>query len=637
MEISHDPVAVTRTRRIHLVAWAVGLAVGIAALLGWELEIERLHTPSPSFGEMAPLTAVTLVLTGLSIGLWQKPQAAPRKRAAQACGVAVMLIGLISSLGCYLPSWPFRDLPFAFESNLLTALLSSEHRMALNTGLTLILLGGALSVLDFRTRNGEHPAEWLAFGAAFVPFAALVAHIYDVPWFIHRFSSPFSPGAMSLYSTIGLLAFFVSVLTARPERGWMARFVSNRPEGVVARKLLPSGVAALLILGWLTESGEQCGFYSHDDGAAMLIALSALTLGLLIRHSMNALSALDLSRESVEASLRKSEEHLRMALEAARVGTWELDVRTNEMKWSEAVASIFGLSQGASSGPGEGFLKLIHPADRDLVRLRAVRAVQGTEPYQVEYRIICPDNTVRWISSRGEVFRDKDGAPLRIAGTSMDITERRLLERELIEASNREQRRLGQDLHDDLGQWLTAIHLETRALAMRLKAKSEPDAAHAEKIVTCIREALERTRMLARGMTPAVIESGGLAAALQELAAGTERMFRVTCHFFCAEALTVRNAESALQIYRIAQEAISNAIRHGHATEIFISLEQREDQRAELVIRDNGTGIPVPLPQTSGLGLRTMRYRAGLLSATLDIFPAIGGGTQVICSFSSDL
>ena len=138
-------------------------------------------------------------------------------------------------------------------------------------------------------------------------------------------------------------------------------------------------------------------------------------------------------------------------------------------------------------------------------------------------------------------------------------------------------------------------------------------------------------------MTPAVIESGGLSAALHELAASTERMFRTSCHCICSEYLTVRNAESALQLYRIAQEAISNAIRHGNATEIVLSLELADRRRARLVIRDNGTGIPQPLPRTTGLGLHTMRYRAGLLSATLDIFPVQGGGTQVICSFSSEL
>lgn len=637
MESPHDSIALTLIRRVHQLAWGFGLAMGSMALIGWSVGLERLHSPLPQLGTMAPLAAVAFVLASLSVWLWQKPQAGRRKAEAQLCGCLVMLIGLLYT-GCYLWIWSLPSALHHFPANgLLARLLMPEQQMAFTTALSLTLLGGALAVLDSRAKNGASPAERLVLGAAFVPFAALVAHIYGVRGFTIPLSSPFSPGAMSLYTTLCLLAFFAAVLTARPERGWMARFLSNRPEGLVARRLWPSGVAALLALGWLTESGEQIGLYSHDDGAAIFVAMSALTFGLLIRHSMKALSALEASREKTEASLRRSEEHLRMALEAAHVGTWELNVQTNELRWSDAVATIFSLSKGTFTGPGDSFLKLIHPDDRDLVQTRAVRAFQGTEPYHVEYRIVCPDNTVRWVASRGEVFRDQNGFPLRMAGTSMDITERRLLERELIEASNREQRRLGQDLHDDLGQWLTAIHLETRALAMRLKARSEPDAEHAERIVTCIREALERTRMLARGMTPAVIESGGLSAALHELTASTERMFRTSCHCICSEHLTVRNAESALQLYRIAQEAISNAIRHGNATEIIIRLELADRRRARLIIRDNGSGIPQPLPRTAGLGLHTMRYRAGLLSATLDILPVQGGGTQVTCSFSSEL
>lgn len=218
-----------------------------------------------------------------------------------------------------------------------------------------------------------------------------------------------------------------------------------------------------------------------------------------------------------------------------------------------------------------------------------------------------------------------------------DITERKLLERKVIETSNREQRRLGQDLHDDLGQWLTATHLEARALSMFLKPITDAGAARADKLVCWMGEALQRTRMLARGMAPAVIETGGLSAALEELAANTGQMFRGRCQYTCDETVNVRNPEAALQLYRIAQEAISNALRHGDASEVSIYLEAMDDGRGRLMIRDNGKGVPYPLPKTLGLGLRIMQYRAELLGANVDIAPSHGGGTEVACTFSREL
>ncbi|MHA3770435.1 PAS domain-containing sensor histidine kinase [Verrucomicrobiota bacterium sgz303538] len=218
-----------------------------------------------------------------------------------------------------------------------------------------------------------------------------------------------------------------------------------------------------------------------------------------------------------------------------------------------------------------------------------------------------------------------------------DITERKLLERKVIETSNREQRRLGQDLHDDLGQWLTATHLEARALSMFLKPITDAGAARADKLVCWMGEALQRTRMLARGMAPAVIETGGLSAALEELASNTGLMFRGRCQYTCDETVNVRNPEAALQLYRIAQEAISNALRHGDASEVSIYLEAMDNGRGRLMIRDNGKGVPYPLPKTLGLGLRIMQYRAELLGANVDIAPSHGGGTEVACTFSREL
>ena len=499
MEVSLDRFTLTATRWVHKVAVGFATTIGIIVLIGWFARVERMHTPLPSFGQMSPHTALAFLLAGLSLWLWREPLNGRCESLARTCGAAVALLGVLSGVQ-YFIDWKFGLRASSALGTPLAHLIASEYRMAFNTALSITLAGCALYGLESRTHRGKSPAEWLALAAAFIPFTAVVGYIYDVRGFISPFVDRSSPTAMTVHTAVGLLVLSIGVLTARPERGWMARFISCSPEGLIARKLLPGGIAALLILGWLSETGEQIGLYDHYHGAAIFVALTALTLVYFLRQSMNALAGLESRRQQAEKELQRSEERLRRALMAARVGAWERDLQSNHVQWSEALASIFGFQHGSFDGRFESLLKLIHPDDRDMVLMRLSRVLNGVEDsYYADYRICCPDGSVRWLGARGNVMRDEKNTPITLAGIVADITEQKLLERALLEASNREQRRLGQDLHDDLGQWLTGIHLESRALLLKLKPKSEADAAHAEKIASYAREALERARMLARG------------------------------------------------------------------------------------------------------------------------------------------
>lgn len=342
-------------------------------------------------------------------------------------------------------------------------------------------------------------------------------------------------------------------------------------------------------------------------------------------------------RKQIEQALRESEERFRQIAENTTdiLWLWAPDGDTT-LYANQAFETTWGRSVQEVQENPLTWADAIHPEDRERVAAEfEASAMSGG--YNEEYRVVRPDGSIRWVLDRAFPVRDERGDVYRVAGIVQDITERKILERELIEASNREQRRLGRDLHDDLGQWLTGIHLEARALLMKLKPISASAAAQAEKLVSYAREALERTRMLARGMTPAVIESGGLAASLRDLADTTERMFHTRCTCSCSEAVNVRDPEAALHLFRIAQESISNAIRHGQATEVLLSLGFEEEGHAFLLARDNGKGIPMSPLKTLGLGLRTMQYRAGLMGASVEIRPAVGGGTEVICKFSRDL
>jgi signal transduction histidine kinase len=215
-------------------------------------------------------------------------------------------------------------------------------------------------------------------------------------------------------------------------------------------------------------------------------------------------------------------------------------------------------------------------------------------------------------------------------GMIRDLTERRMLEKEILEISDREKRRLGQDLHDGLGQLLTGIGFKSKALETKLAAKELPEAASAQQLAELVTQAITESRAIARGLQPVSLEVTGLMAALQELATNLQQLFRIECPFICPETILLDDAAVAVHLYRIAQEAANNAVKHGRASRVEISL-RREDDKLRLMVRDDGVGF-VPRVGAAGMGLHIMRYRAAIIRGALSIEPNSDGGTAVSCT-----
>jgi two-component system CheB/CheR fusion protein len=209
--------------------------------------------------------------------------------------------------------------------------------------------------------------------------------------------------------------------------------------------------------------------------------------------------------------------------------------------------------------------------------------------------------------------------------------ERRELEEELLNISSNEQRRIGQDLHDGLCQHLAGVEFKTAALAKQL-AHDPVRGGHAASIVELIRNGARQAWMLARGLSPVTLESHGLMSALRELTANSGRLFQITCRFDCLRPVLVPNNAVATHLYRIAQEAITNAVKHGHARSVVVTLS-RTRSSATLAVTDNGTGLPREARTVHGMGLRIMQYRADTIGATLTIERANRKGTNVLCQF----
>jgi len=210
-----------------------------------------------------------------------------------------------------------------------------------------------------------------------------------------------------------------------------------------------------------------------------------------------------------------------------------------------------------------------------------------------------------------------------------DITERKRLEREILEVSGREQRRIGQDLHDGLCQQLSGIAMMSGALQKALASKSPGEAAIAHRITTLIQESAVQAKSLARGLYPVDLERTGIAGALGQLAEQVESRFTISCLFRYDEPLKLPDGVAAFHLYRIAQEAVANAVKHAKPEQIVVALT-RAPQGVTLTVTDDGRGMP--REPAEGMGLNIMRYRAMMIDAALEIRPRAEGGTMVTCT-----
>lgn len=215
-----------------------------------------------------------------------------------------------------------------------------------------------------------------------------------------------------------------------------------------------------------------------------------------------------------------------------------------------------------------------------------------------------------------------------------DITPRKLMEKQIAEVSDREQSRIGQDLHDGLCQHLVSIAFATELLRETLEPKDAEDAKRVDTIGEMINTAITQARQLARGLYPVRLEVDGLASALEEMAGSVRLLTQLNCLFACSGEVIIPDQVAGSNLFRIAQEAVANAIKHGQCKNIRIFLDATEDD-ITLTIKDDGIGFPKQPENSGGMGLHIMKYRAQMIGATVTWQMPPNGGTTVICSFSN--
>jgi len=338
-----------------------------------------------------------------------------------------------------------------------------------------------------------------------------------------------------------------------------------------------------------------------------------------------------IERERADDVLTRSEELLRHLVVGVRdYSLLTLDPQGRIASWNEGAERVYG--HRAAEAVGRPLDILYADRDRARGRPRADLAAAASDGrFEHEGWQSRKDGSRFWANVVLTPLRGEWGEPRGFAHVTRDITERKRLEREILEAGAREQARIGQDLHDGLGQNLTGIALLANALKGRLAARGAAEAEQAGRVAEYASAAVQQAKDLSRGLIPPELQAHGLLGGLRALASGARELFDIDCGLRASPGARVADGVAAVHLYRIAQEAVHNAVKHGRARRVAIALQQAGG-RTTLTVADDGRGIEPSGRRKSGLGLGIMQYRARMMGAALDVQRGPRGGTVVTCS-----
>ena len=375
---------------------------------------------------------------------------------------------------------------------------------------------------------------------------------------------------------------------------------------------------------------------------------------------------LDLSeRKRAEEALRRSEEHLRAIINQSNAGIASCDLSGRFLFANQKFREMLGYTD--SELVVRTIFTITHPDDVDITKSRFGRMVQRRQPVEMEKRYIRKDRSLIWVNVCDTPVLDAAGKPLSAVAVAIDVTQRKKaeaalqkskerleklvqqrttalrvantelkneiecrkgLEEEILAISDREQQRLGQELHDGLCQHLTAVAFMARSVALRLKNHRVIEVNDIEKIAQLVNDAATDTRNLSRALHRRDVDAVGLVNALEDLV--DREIWKTPCRLKIKPAFRIDDDAAASHLYRIAREAVINANKHAQAREIVVKLERA---RKEIVLRvtDDGVGIPSEPKLKQGLGSHIMRYRAGVIGGRLEVESPKQGGTRVSC------
>jgi len=339
---------------------------------------------------------------------------------------------------------------------------------------------------------------------------------------------------------------------------------------------------------------------------------------------------LRIERQRALEALQTSEERYRRIVETAEEGIWVLDESDATTFVNQKMAGMLGYA--ADEVIGSPLLAYVDERDRAAVESALQRRRNGIKDSQ-DVRFRRRDGSELWVILAGAPIFDEAGGYHGSLKMATDITERKRLEQSVAEISSLEQQRMGRDLHDVLGQNLTGMSFLSKILEQKLEALGLAEAQDAAEIGRLAMLTNKQVRSLARGLSPVGLTAGNFEAKLKEFAVGVQDIFSVSCACQCDSRVRIPDDDAAGHLYHIAQEAVSNAVKHGKARNILIQLTD-EAGHGMLIVQDDGQGMPKDYEKHAGMGMRIMEYRASAIGGQLRVRSNAGRGTVVICTFA---
>ncbi len=330
-------------------------------------------------------------------------------------------------------------------------------------------------------------------------------------------------------------------------------------------------------------------------------------------------------RKQAQEALTASEEKYRSVMEATPDPIVVYDMNGRVLYINPAFSDVFGWTPDECMGKK---MDRFVPEDTWEETKKGLKVIAaGKRLSSVETRRFTKDGRTIDVSISGAVYKGRNGTLAGSVIIHRDISEVKRLEKKIMDIGDRERQKIGADLHDDLCPHLIGIEGLTKVLKHKLEKKAPKESELLSEITMLIKEAIGKTRQLARGLCPVYLVDYGLESSLRELAVKTENLYDIKCEFQCTDSLPISDNTAATHIFHIAQEAVHNAIRHGKADHIIIQMSVADD-RGMLKIIDNGIGLP-EIIKSDGMGLRIMDFRAKMIKASLGMRRGETGGTIV--------
>jgi PAS domain S-box-containing protein len=337
-----------------------------------------------------------------------------------------------------------------------------------------------------------------------------------------------------------------------------------------------------------------------------------------------------------EQILHTSEEKYRQLVENADCIILRMDQNGNITFFNEFAQKFFGYSEREILGKNVvgTIVPTIDKSGRNCSKIEKVMRQHPERYIARESENICKNGRRVWVVWANKIIRDKQKKITEILCVGHDITQRRQLEKDILEITERERKLIGQEMHDSIGQVLTGVAIKSKGLAMKLKGQSIRHSKDAEAISKLASQAIAQMRNLARMLYPVDIEAGGLVTALQSLASNAEKILDINCRFRCETPVSMNDLVEAKQLYRIAQEAVTNAAKHGKAKNVTIELHSTADL-CILSVTNDGLSFQRSSRPKGGLGLKIMEYRANLIGGVLEIGKGKKKGAVVTCTVAN--